>query len=177
MRSLISAIRAREDVWDFLLCGPADFDLDAADHVEEVRLASGVSLEGFAGDGGGGTYFFCGEGGEERPVLYADSEGGAALLAIGLRELLDVLFVVPWWGDCPGLTVEESRQAADSYLADEPELFADRAAAAAALGLALPEEAVVLARLRELAVGPGRDHVLLNAVEGTAYSALIAERP
>ncbi|GAA2569474.1 MULTISPECIES: hypothetical protein [Streptomyces] len=51
-----------------------------------MHLASGAGLEGFAGDGAGGTFFFCGEGGEERPILYAGSEGGAALVAIGLHE-------------------------------------------------------------------------------------------
>ncbi|WP_245173597.1 hypothetical protein [Streptomyces aureus] len=62
---------------------------------------------GFVGDGAGGTFFFCGEGGEERPILYADSEGGAALVAIGLAELL---LVVPWWRDCQAFTDEESRE-------------------------------------------------------------------
>lgn len=33
-----------------------------------MHLASGASLEGFAGDGSGGTFFFCGPGAEERPA-------------------------------------------------------------------------------------------------------------
>ncbi|MEV6583265.1 hypothetical protein AB0M92_34480 [Streptomyces sp. NPDC051582] len=37
-----------------------------------MHLASGAALEGFTGDGAG----------EERPIPYADSEGGAALIAI-----------------------------------------------------------------------------------------------
>ncbi|MFF1767790.1 hypothetical protein [Streptomyces sp. NPDC058249] len=73
--SLIAAVREQEEAARFL-AWPGDFDLDRGDHVEEVHLASGSALEGFAGDGAGSTYFFCGEGGEERPILYADSEGG-----------------------------------------------------------------------------------------------------
>ncbi|MFI8966490.1 hypothetical protein ACIGO8_30765 [Streptomyces sp. NPDC053493] len=78
MGSLITTIRGNDAAARFL-AWPGDFDLDRGDHVEDVHLASGATLEGFAGDGAGGTYFFWGDGGEERPVLYADSEGGAAL--------------------------------------------------------------------------------------------------
>ncbi|MEU3990308.1 hypothetical protein AB0F24_18350 [Streptomyces platensis] len=67
MKSLITVIREQEDAAEFL-AWPGDFELDRGDHVEEVHLASGAALEGFAGDGAGGTFFFCGEGGEERPV-------------------------------------------------------------------------------------------------------------
>lgn len=41
--------------------------------------------------------FVCGDGGEERPVLYPGSEGSAALVAIGLEQLLQLLPVAPWW--------------------------------------------------------------------------------
>ncbi|MFJ9662701.1 hypothetical protein ACIRPR_32695 [Streptomyces griseoflavus] len=94
MKSLITAISEHADAARFLVW-PGDFDLDRGDHGEDVHLASGATLEGFAGDGTGGTYFFCGDGGEERPVLCADSEGGAALVAIGLPELLRLLLVAP----------------------------------------------------------------------------------
>ena len=47
---------------------PFAFDLSRADHVEEVRLASGGPLEPVAGDDSGGTYFVCGDG----SVLYAE---------------------------------------------------------------------------------------------------------
>ncbi|MEU6895568.1 hypothetical protein ABZ934_28120 [Streptomyces sp. NPDC046557] len=68
MESLIAAVREQDEAALFL-AWPGDFDLDGGDHVEEVHLASGAALEGFAGDSAGGTYFFCGEGGEERPIL------------------------------------------------------------------------------------------------------------
>src|SRR5689334_22780121 len=90
MPSLITAIAGSDEAAGFLTW-PGDFELDRKDHVEQVHLASGARLEGFAGDGAGGTYFFCGDGGEERPILYADSEGGAALVAIGLEQLLRLL--------------------------------------------------------------------------------------
>jgi hypothetical protein len=173
MQSLIATIREQADVARFL-DWPADFDLDRGDHVEEVHLASGATLEGFAGDGSGGTFFFCGEGGEERPILYADSEGGAALLAIGLPELLRLLLVAPWWRDCPEFTAQESQEAAAEYLADIPDLFAQRDRVAAELGLTLPTEADALARLREVALGAGEDYVLIFTPEGNRYESLIS---
>lgn len=172
MRSLITAVREHERAARFL-AWPGDFELDRGDHAEEVHLASGAALEEFAGDGAGGTYFFCGEGGEERPVLYADSEGGAALVAVGLRELLCLLLVAPWWRDCEAFTVEESRELAAEYLADMPDLAARRDAAAAALGLDLPTEAQALARLREVALGAGTEFVLVFTPEGEPYDPLI----
>ncbi|MEU6553212.1 hypothetical protein ABZ915_23455 [Streptomyces sp. NPDC046915] len=171
MKSLIAAVREQDEAARFL-AWPGDFDLERRDHVEEVHLASGAALEGFAGDGAGGTFFFCGEGGEERPVLYADSEGGAALVAIGLPELLRLLLVVPWWRDCQTFTVEESRELAAEYLEDMPDLFAQRDRAAAALGLALAAEGDALARLREVALGVGKDFVLIFTPEGEPYDPL-----
>ncbi|MEV4227167.1 hypothetical protein AB0J81_08680 [Streptomyces bobili] len=171
MASLIASVRAHDEAARFL-AGPGDFELDRADHGEEVHLASGARLEGFAGDGAGGTFFFCGDGGEERPVLYADSEGGAALVAVGLPELLRLLLVAPWWRDCTAFTAEQSGRFAAEYLADEPGLVADRDRAAAALGLDLPSEAEALARLREVALGAGRDFVLVFTPEGEPYEPL-----
>lgn len=172
--SLIAAIRANPAAEDFLLW-PADFNLNAYPHVEEVVLASGEPLELLAKESGGGTYFLCGpsELGEDRPVLFADSEGGAALLALNLRELVELLITVPWWQACRAFTAEESAEAAEDYLEDAPDLPADRAAAARALGLTLPTALEALTRLRETATGPGRAYVLLNAEEGCAYSPLI----
>ncbi|MFG2133543.1 hypothetical protein ACGFNV_38085 [Streptomyces sp. NPDC048751] len=172
--SLISSIRSHDDVVAFL-SWPGDFDLDRGDHLEEVHLASGAVLEGFAGDGAGGTFFFCGEGGEERPVLYADSEGGAALVAIGLPELLRLLLTAPWWHSFQDFTVEESRELAAVYLEDMPDLAARQERAAAALGLELPGEAVVLARLREVVTGAGEDYVLIFTPEGEPYEPLFTD--
>ncbi|RSM75830.1 hypothetical protein DMH04_37475 [Kibdelosporangium aridum] len=173
MRSLISAITQHPEAAEFLRW-PGDFELDRSDHGEEVHLASGAALEGFAGDGSGGTFFFCGEGGEERPVLYADSEGSAGLVAIGLQELLNLILVVPWWRDCSDFTAAESAEAAAEYLEDEPDLPAQRDRAAAALGLTLPTEAEVLTRLREVATAPNQDFVLIFTPENNPYEPLFA---
>lgn len=172
MRSLITAIRENDDVARFL-AWPGDFELDRSDHVEEVHLASGETLEGFSGDAAGGTYFFCGEGGEERRVLYADSEGSAALVAVGVPELLRLLLVVPWWRDCRSFTAEESAELGLEYLEDMPDLVARRDEVARLLGLDLPSEAEVLARLWEVATEMGKDFVLIFTPEGTPYDALI----
>ncbi|MEW2139510.1 hypothetical protein AB0892_23490 [Streptomyces sp. NPDC005409] len=175
MESLIAAVREQEEAARFV-AWPGDFDLDRGDHVEEVHLASGAGLEAFAGDGAGGTYFFCGDGGEERPILYADSEGGAALVATGLPELVRLLLVVPWWRDCQAFTDEESRELEAEYLEDMPDLATrrDRAAAALDLGFGLPSPAEVLARLREVATGLGEDFVLIFTPEGHPYEPLFA---
>jgi hypothetical protein len=143
MSSLIAAIRNHADAAAFL-AWPGDFDLDRADHVEEVHLASGGALEGFAGDGGGGTFFFWGDGGEERPILYADSEGRAALVAVGLPELLCLLLVAPWWRDCRDFTLQESHLHGARYRTDIPDLDARRDRAAALLNLSLPTEGAAL---------------------------------
>ena len=174
MQSLITAVRTHDDAAAFL-AWPGDFDLDRGDHGEEVHLASGAALEGFAGHGAGGTYFFCGEGGEERPILFADSEGRAALIAVGLPELLRLLLVAPWWQDCRTFTAKESRELAAEYLEDTPDIWARRDRAAAALGLSLPAEAEALARLREAATVTGRDFVLVFTPEDEPYDALFKD--
>lgn len=172
MESLIAAVREQDEAARFL-AWPGQFDLDRWDHVEEVELVSGAALEGFAGDGAGGTYFFCGDGGEERPILYADSEGGADLVAIGLPELLRLLLVAPWWRDCRTFTDEESRGLAAEYLEDMPDLVPRRDRAAAALGLDLPAQADALARLREVAVRMRKNYVLIFTPECYPYGPLI----
>jgi hypothetical protein len=172
MQSLVTAIVENAEAAGFL-AWPGDFELDRKDHVEEVHLASGAALEGFAGDGAGGTYFFCGNGGEERPVLYADSEGGAALIAIGLEQLMQLLLVVPWWRDCRAFTAEESRRLGAEFLKDMPDLTERRDRTAAALGLRLPTEAEVLAQLMKVATEAGEDFTLIFTPEGMPYDRLI----
>ena len=146
MPSLLDAIRRHDEASTFL-ANSCDFDLDWIGHVEPVHLASGMALQGFASDGAGGTYFFCGQGEEQRPIVYADSEGGAALLAVGLSELLQLLLVAPWWSDRTSFTAEELRA---EYIEDEPDLESKRDRVAALLGLKLPSEEAALARLFEV---------------------------
>lgn len=149
--SLINAVHEQDEAARFL-AWPGDFDPDRGGG-EEIHLASGAALEGSAGDGAGGTLSFCGEDGEDRPLLCADSEGRAALIAIGLPELLQLLLVAPWWRDCQTFTAQESRKLAAEYLEDMPDLVARRDRAAAVLGLVLPAAGDVLARLPLIADG------------------------
>lgn len=72
---------------------PFDFDLDRADHCEDVRLASGGPLEPVAGDDTGGTYFVCADG----SVLYADSEGRAGIIGNSVDEALETVIGLPGW--------------------------------------------------------------------------------
>lgn len=173
MGSLISAIRDNAEAVRFL-DWPGDFDLTRGEHGEPVHLASGAALEGFAGCGAGGTYFFCGEGGEERPVLYADSEGRAALLAVGLPELIRLLLVAPWWMDCRAFTEVESAVLEAECRADIPDLTDRRDRVAAALGLTLPTAGAALSRLREVATTVGPGFRLIFTPEGTPYDPLIS---
>ena len=172
MHSLIGAIRENDEAAAFL-AGPGGFDLDWVGHVDSVHLDSGQALEGFAGDGAGGTYFFCGSGSEERPVLYADSEGRAALIAIGLPELLRLLLVAPWWSSCTTFTADESHALAAEYLQGIPDLVQWRDRAASLLGLELPSEQDALQQLRAVARGPGKDYTLIFTPEGTACRRLV----
>ncbi|MCM6773891.1 hypothetical protein NDR87_10460 [Nocardia sp. CDC159] len=173
MSTLLTAIRANDEAVEFLST-PGDFDLGRGDHVEEVHLASGMAIEGFAGDHSGGTYFFCGAGGEERPVLYADSEGRADLIAVGLPELLRLLLAVPWWQSCRDFTAEESRGLAEEFLEFVPDLFDRRDRVAAALGVELPLESEVLERLRAVVTLGRAEYTLIYTPEGTCYEPLFA---
>jgi hypothetical protein len=60
-----------------------------------VRLASGGKLRAVAGDASGGTFFLCDDG----PMLYADSEGGAAIVAADLDAVIRLVVGVPTWHD------------------------------------------------------------------------------
>jgi len=82
-----------------MLAWPGDFDIGRRDPVEELRLPSGMALAPIAGDGAGGTYFLCGDPGDTRPVLYADSEGQAVLMAADLVEAVRLIASCPFWRD------------------------------------------------------------------------------
>ena len=72
-----------------LLAGVFDFDVTRLEPVEPVRLASGGELRAVAGDASGGTFFLCDDG----PVLYADSEGGAAIVAADSAAVIRLVVV------------------------------------------------------------------------------------
>jgi hypothetical protein len=89
--------------------------------------------------------------------------------------LLQLLLVAPWWRDCWAFTVEESRRLAAEFLKDMPDLADRRDRAATALGLRLPTEAEVLARLLKVATEAGEDFTLIFTPEGTPYDRLIKD--
>ncbi|MFI0443860.1 hypothetical protein [Actinomadura sp. 6N118] len=155
-----------------MLAAIFDFDVTDPSHtpVEPLHLAGGDRLDAIARDGAGGTYYLCGDG-EERPVLYADSEGGATLLAPSLAAALAIIIQLPFWRDClgPG-DLEESRLSAleQEYVDDEPDLPLHRTQLLAALDLT-PGDGLSL--LRATARGAGPEYVVLTE-DGHPYESL-----
>lgn len=131
-----------------LLADVADFDVTRLDPVEPVRLASGGELRAIAGDASGGTFFVCDDG----PVLYADSEGSAGIVAADRDALIHLVVGLPTWhdvvADAPDL--DAMRASFDSAYAelkaDEPRIDELRAELAAELNLdPLPVEELLAA--------------------------------
>lgn len=76
-----------------------DFEVTRTEHVEEVHLRSGAPLDPIGGEDSGGTYFLCGHGDDEqRPVLYADSEGNAWFIGLNLQWALELLLSPVYMG-------------------------------------------------------------------------------
>lgn len=156
-----------------LLTRVFDFDIARLDPVEPVRLASGRALRPIAGDAAGGTFYDC-----EGPVLYADSEGSAGVLATDLTAALQLITGIPVWhdvvSDAPDL--DAMRAAFDSSYAElkeeyEPEIDEHRAAVAAELGLPDVTTDELLASLRTCLTDMAPDFVLLNE-EGDPFDRL-----
>ncbi|MEV4250820.1 hypothetical protein AB0J63_46425 [Streptosporangium canum] len=96
---LLHRLETDTDIAD-LLRWPGEFDLDRRDPVEELRLPRGLPLAPIAGCGSGGTYFLCGHpDDEQRPVLYASSEGQVTLIADNLHEAIMLIAAFPFWQD------------------------------------------------------------------------------
>ncbi|MCO6005215.1 hypothetical protein NE236_09480 [Actinoallomurus purpureus] len=169
--------RIREDHELAALMAWFEFDLRGADHVEFVELASGARLDPVAGCGAGGTYFLCGDGtGEDRPVLYADSEGSAALFADDLRGALTILVGLPAWQNChfsrPGgieATIAEAEEFHQERLEDDPDYGDDSATVAEALGLDLAPRPELIRRLHAAWSRTLPDYVLLNEENGSYH--------
>lgn len=139
------------------LAWPGDFDITRRDPVEDVRLPSGLAMRPIAGDGAGGTFFLCGESGDaERPVVYADSEGQAALIGADLTEAMELIVSCPvWWRDMDSGSSPEELEA--EVREDYPDLDRQREELAAALGLTLSPAEEVVARLRATAARTAPD--------------------
>ncbi|MCC9309312.1 hypothetical protein LN042_19865 [Kitasatospora sp. RB6PN24] len=169
-------LRERPDLAQ-LAAYPFNVDIDRADHVEEVRLASGAALEAVAGDDTGGTYFVCADG----AVLYAGSEGEAGLIADSVDGALEVLIGLPCWHDYTDLDpqaddvelaakVAESEEEFSEYYG--PDLDADRDALLAALGLRRFPQPELIRRLQRSLLRTEPDHLLLNAEGLCAYTLM-----
>ncbi|TJZ58690.1 hypothetical protein FCH28_00440 [Streptomyces piniterrae] len=154
-----------------------DFDLRRAEHGEEVRLASGATLEAIAGDDTGGTFFLCGGGG----VLYASSDGQAGLLGDSVTEALEVIVGLPGWQDYVHLAPEDGEERLLAEIAEVedairasygPDLDAQRAELRAGLGLPERSPVELIARLHGALLRTEPDHLLLTAEELLAYRLL-----
>ncbi|MGE7386363.1 hypothetical protein ACQKM2_12895 [Streptomyces sp. NPDC004126] len=158
-----------------LAAGSFDFDLDRAEHGEEVRLASGAPLRAVAGDDTGGTYFVCADG----SVLYASSEGEAGLIGADLDEALEILFGLPGWHDhtdldpaADGDELEAVFDRTEDGIRDAygPGLEVDRDTLLSGLGLRRLPRRELLRRLQESLLRTEPEFLLLNAEEGCAYA-------
>ncbi|WP_433515616.1 hypothetical protein ACQP2T_08425 [Nonomuraea sp. CA-143628] len=140
------------------LAWPGDFDVERRDPIEDLALPSGIPLHPIAGCGAGGTYFLCGEAGaEERPVLYADSEGQATLIGADLVEAITLIVVLPFWRDLAnGFAISEL---GSDLRADHPDFDAERGRLLHALGLASISEEEAAARLLAVAARTAPDYV------------------
>ncbi|WP_369225136.1 hypothetical protein AB5J52_30305 [Streptomyces sp. R39] len=140
------------------LAWPGDFDVERRDPVEDLALPTGIPLHPIAGCGAGGTYFLCGEAGaEERPVLYADSEGQAALIGADLVEAVTLVVVLPFWRDLTkGFAISEL---GSDIRADHPDFDAERDRLLHALGLAPVSEEEAAVRLLAVAARTAPDYV------------------
>ncbi|WP_190213737.1 hypothetical protein [Kitasatospora indigofera] len=175
---ILDAIRQDSGLAE-LLWNVCEFDLARGDHGEPVRLSSGLSLTGLAGDCTGGTFFLCGRDSTARPVLYAGSEGEAGLIGQNLGEALQIMVGLPSWRDCLKFSgagdLAVMRTAADHLVRDEnrdePELGAQRIRLAAALRVDLPPVSALLTRLHA-AVSATVPQFVLTVETGEEYETL-----
>ncbi|CAL9461821.1 hypothetical protein SUDANB145_02652 [Streptomyces sp. enrichment culture] len=140
------------------LAWPGDFDVERRDPIEDLALPTGIPLHPIAGCGAGGTYFLCGEAdAEERPVLYADSEGQATLIGANLVEAITLIAVLPFWRDlAKGFAISEL---GSDLRADHPDFDAERDRLLHALGLDSISEEEASARLLAVAARTAPDYV------------------
>ncbi|MBW8736662.1 MAG: hypothetical protein JF621_05835 [Streptomyces turgidiscabies] len=154
---------------------PFEFDLDRADHGEEVRLASGQPLTPVAGDGTGGTYFVCADG----SVLYADSEGSAGIIGSCADEALETVIGLPGWHDYLDLSPADGPEKILARVAETEEevradhdIDAERAGLRALLGLPERSPVELIGMLHTALLRTEPDFLLLNAQDGGAYARL-----
>jgi len=154
---------------------PFDFDLDRADHGEEVRLASGGELTPVAGDGTGGTFFVCADG----SVLYAGSEGSAGIIGSSADEALEIVIGLPGWHDYLDLSPADGTEKilariaeTEQEMREDFDIDAERAELRGALGLPERSPVELIGLLHTALLRTEPDFLLLNAEEGGAYERL-----
>ncbi|MFE2021450.1 tetratricopeptide repeat protein [Streptomyces sp. NPDC059499] len=172
----LETLRQHSELAD-LAAFPFGFDLDRAEHVEAVRLASGTALQAVAGDDTGGTYFLCSNG----EVLYAGSDGEAGLVGDSVDEALEVLIGLPGWRDYTDLDLQAGTAELTAVIARTeetirnsyaPQLDHDRSRLLAGLGLSRLPQLELVRRLHQSLLRTEPDFMLLNADEGCAYTLL-----
>lgn len=165
--ALLDRIRA-DQVLSGYLEWPGDFDITRLDPVDDLLLPDGSPLEPVAGCGGGGTYFLCGEPGTEpRPVLYADSEGRAALIGADLVEAVSLIASLPYWQDLvDGTELGEIRTAVEE---DQPDFAELHRGLLTALGIEPVPADTALRRLRAAVERTVPDFLPVTVNGGVAY--------
>ncbi|WP_327234685.1 hypothetical protein OG349_12570 [Streptomyces sp. NBC_01317] len=155
--ALLLRIEQNPSLYASLVC-PADFDIDRRDPIDDLVLPTGAPLHPIAGCGAGGTYYLCGEAGaEERPILYADSEGRATLIGADLIEAVTLIVVLPFWRDlASNFTISEL---GSELRADYPAFDTERDHLLHALGLAPVSEEQAAAQLLATAARTVPNHV------------------
>ncbi|WP_073946278.1 hypothetical protein [Streptomyces kebangsaanensis] len=154
---LLCRIEQEPSLATALAC-PGDFDIERRDPIEDLALPTRIPLHPIAGCGAGGTYYLCGEAGaEERPVLYADSEGQATLIGADLVDAITLIVVLPFWRDlAKGFAISEL---GSDLRADHPDFDAERDRLLHALRLASTSEEEAAARLLAVAARTAPDYV------------------
>lgn len=154
---------------------PFNFDIGRAahGHVEEVRLASGGTLDIVAGDDTGGTYFVCADG----SMLYADSEGSAGIIGSSVDEALEIMIGLEEAEGDDEEEFDEEYNDGDSER-DGAEhsrlcrLEEARTELRAALGFPERSPAELEAMLQAALLRTEPDFLLLNGTEHNAYQLL-----
>ncbi len=134
-----------------LMAWPLDFDVMSQLNDSWFQLSPDVDRQAIAQDGTGGVFALYGAGtGENRPLLFASSEGQAGLIATTLAEALQLMVALPNWRDClkfsGGGNLEEMRRVVP-YLEremreDEPDIDELRKELFNGLDLAEPVNAI-----------------------------------
>lgn len=153
-----------------------EFDIRRRDPVENLSIPCGLPLEVIAGDGSGGSFFLVGAPDTpRRPVLYADSEGGASLVAEDLAEALAVFIALGWWQDA-GYGSDLAEIEAE-LRENEPELDETRAALTTLLGLPVLDRERARDLLLAAAARTAPDYVpLADFADAQPYQLLFTAR-